>query len=266
MSILRVATVAFETAWKNPEKDIINFRRDVKKVLELYPDTQIILFPEITFMGYVLDESNKDVAETIHGRTVSEVKKIAKENKVALIVGIIEKGDKEKPYNLSVAVDKTGEILATYRKNHLFTESREPEVYSAGAKLSIFEFGGWKCGLAVCFDIRFPRLFEAYKKQGVECVFIGSKWITGRNKPAILDFMVKARAHENQNFVVSVDTSGSDPNTTYHGISTISNPYGENLAKQNGIYFQAVLDKKEIEMLSAALPLSESFKETYVFD
>jgi predicted amidohydrolase len=265
MQTLKVTTVTFETAWKNLDKDLKKFKTSVEEVINLFPDTQIILFPEITFIGYVLDESNNDVAQTMNEDIVSEIKKIARENKVAIIAGMIEKGESRKPYNTSIVINKDGEIICKYRKNHLFTESAEPEVYTKGESLTIFEFEGWKCGLAVCFDIRFPRLFEAYKKSGVECVFIGSRWIKGRNKPAILDFMVKARAHENQNFVVAVDAKGSDPNTTYHGISIISNPYGENIAKQNGNYFHAELDKKEIEVLSKALPLTDSFKESYEF-
>lgn len=263
MSKLNVSTVAFETAWKNPRLDLENFERDVKTVLELFPETHIILFPEITFMGYIWDESNRDLAESVEGPVVTGVRQIAMENDVAVIVGMIEDRKNDKPYNSSVVVGRKGDVLSTYRKNHLFTESPEPDVYSPGEELSVFELEGWRCGQATCFDIRFPRLFEAYKKAGVECVFIGSKWVKGRNKPEILDFLTKARAHENQNFVVTVDSSGSDPNTTYHGISIVSNPYGEDIAERNGIYSNATLDRTEIEKLSKALPLDGSFKNEY---
>lgn len=263
MSTLKVATVAFETAWKDVNTDLRNFEKDVKKVLKIYPETQIILFPEITFMGYTFDESNQELAESLEGHVVSEVKRIAKENNVAIIAGMWEENDSGKSYNTQFVISKNGDLIIAYRKNHLFTASPEPKVVRVGDNLAMFNFAGWKCGLATCFDIRFPRLFETYKQQGVECVFMGFKWVDGRNKPMIREALVKARATENQMFMVTVDSSGIDPNTSYSGITVISNPYAEEISKTDGIYSYAELDKNEITTLDNSLPLSDSFKEDY---
>jgi predicted amidohydrolase len=97
-------------------------------------------------------------------------------------------------------------------------------VFTPGEKLVTFELEGWKCGLSTCFDIRFPRLFETYKKVGVACMFAGFNWVEGRNKAAIMEHLVKARAHENQYFFAAVDRSGTDPNTSYYGTNIIANP------------------------------------------
>ncbi len=261
---MNIATVASDTIWKDPRANIEQTERHVAKIMELWPKTQIILFPEISLMGFVVDPSNSEIAESLDGHSVNEVKRIARKYNVALICSIIEKNPTgERPFNSTFVISKDGELLAVYRKNHLFTESAEPEVFSPGAELAVFDFEGWKCGLSTCFDIRFPRLFETYKKAGVELMLSPFNWVAGRNKPALFEHLVKARAHENQFFFAAVDRSGSDPNTSYHGISVISNPFGEDNSEHNGIYSYAELDKEEISALANALPLDKSFKTEY---
>src|SRR3989344_5705682 len=139
MDTLNVATVASNTIWKDKKKNIENTEMHIKELLRLFPKTQIILFPEISLMGYVVDDSNQEIAESIDGYCVSEIKRIAKENHVAVISGMIEKGEDEKPHNTEFVVNKEGNLLARYRKNHLFTESPEPKFYSHGKELTTFD-------------------------------------------------------------------------------------------------------------------------------
>lgn len=260
---MNIATVASETVWKDVKKNIEQTERHVQEVLRLFPNVHVILFPEISLAGFVVDPSNQDVAETMDGYAVTEIKRIAQKYHVALICGMIEKNDGGKPFNTQFVITKDGELLAKYHKNHLFTEGTEPEVFTPGEELVTFELEGWKCGLSTCFDIRFPRLFESYKKAGVECMFAGFNWVEGRNKPAIMEHLVKARAHENQYFFAAVDRSGSDPNTSYYGTTIIANPYAEDVAKHESIYGYAEISKDDIVNLSKILPLKGSYKEKY---
>ena len=91
----------------------------------------------------------------------------------------------------------------------------------------------------------------------------GFNWYEGRNKAAIMEHLVKARAHENQFFFAAVDRSGSDPNTQFYGISVVASPYAEDIADRNGIYSYAELDKIEIDTLCKTLPLDKSFRQSY---
>jgi predicted amidohydrolase len=262
---MNIATVATDVAWKDVEKNIELTSEHVKKVKEFFPNVQVILFPEANLMGG-LNEESSEFAQDLDGPAVTAIKNIAKENNVALICSIIEKNGDDKPYNCAFVISKDGKLLASYRKIHLFTEGKEPLHYSRGESLATFDIEGWKCGLSICFDIRFPRLYEAYKNAGVECMFSPNNWVDGRNKPAILENLVKARAHENQFFFASVDRSGRDPGTMYHGISVISNPYAEEISRKNGIYAYAELDKEVLKTLRAAQPLDISFKSNYTFN
>jgi len=263
---MNLAAVASDTVWKDSEANLEQTERHVAEVMRRWPKTEVILFPEISLAGFITDPSNKDVAETLNGSSVQEVKRIAKQYNVALICSFVEQNEnpEEKPYNSTFVISADGELKAVFHKNHLFTGSAEPEVFSPGKELVTFELNGWKCGIATCFDNRFPRLFETYKKAGVELVFMPCNWVHGRNKPAILENIVKARAHENQFFVAAVDRSGSDPNTSYYGISVISNPYCEDTAERDGVYSYAELDKDDIAAIAKMLPLAESFKSEYL--
>jgi predicted amidohydrolase len=214
-------------------------------------------------MGAIVDDGLADIAQGLDGFCVSEVKRIAAKYKVYLICGMVERNPDGKPYNCQFVVSDLGELVTRYHKNHLFTESAEPELYAPGQELVTFELDGWKCGISTCFDIRFPRLFEAYKQQGVEVVFSGFNWVEGRNKPAIMEHLVKARAHENQCFFVAVDRTGSDPNTSYYGTTIISTPYSENIVEMDNIYGYGRITKADIATLARVLPLSESFKAEY---
>jgi predicted amidohydrolase len=260
---MNIATVASDTIWKDAQKNIEQTEQHVARVLQLFPKTQIILFPELSLAGFVVDPSNQDIAESMNGYCVTEIRRIARKYGIALICGMVEKNPHGKPFNTQFIISSEGQLIVTYHKNHLFTQTAEPEVFSPGEELVVFEFDGWKCGLATCFDIRFPRLFEAYKTAGVECIFMGCNWVKGRNKPAIMEYLAKVRAHENQSFFVAVDRTGSDPNTSYYGTSVIANPYAEDLAARQGIYSYAEISKDDIVSLSNLLPLKSSFRQKY---
>ncbi len=87
---MNIALVASETVWKDVDKNIKLGGQCVRKVKELYPATDIILFPEISLAGFIVDESNTTVAQNLDGEAVSRIKSLAKENHVALICGMVE--------------------------------------------------------------------------------------------------------------------------------------------------------------------------------
>lgn len=260
---MKIATVAHDTVWEDLEANLQAIDNHLAHVMRNQPDTDIVLFPEICLMGIVEDESNKQLAITAES-ALARLAPIAQKHSVAVICGFIEKNGDDKPFNSLIVVSREGEMLATYSKSHLFTQSNEPKFFTAGEQLSTFELNGWKCGLSVCFDIRFPRLYATYKSAGVECVFVANNWVKGRNKPEIFEHLVKARAHENQYFIVAVDRTGSDPSTEYSdGVTVVSNPYAEDIATKDGIYSYATLGKNEIESISTMLPLTDSFRPEY---
>lgn len=262
---MKVTAINFEPTWKDIQDNLRKKEHHIQRVLELFPETQVIVFPELSFTGYVLDADNTELAEDVGGFCVSETKKLAQKYDVHIIAWFIEKNLYGKPFNSAMVVSKKWELITTYSKNHLFSQSVEPELYSAWQELQTFELEGIKCGVFVCFDNRYPRLFEAYKKVWVECVFWMYAWLVGRNKEQIFDVIVKTRAHENQFFVVWVDSRWSDKNATYTSSACISNPFAEDIKQtKEDIYHHAQIDTQDIENISTMLPLGDAYKEVYI--
>jgi deaminated glutathione amidase len=178
-------------------------------------------------------------AETLEGPTVSWARDLAREFGIDLVAGsIIERREgREKLSNTSVHVGPDGEIKGVYRKIHMFDvvvggqTYRESESEEGGDEVVLSETAdGVPLGLTVCYDLRFPELFRILAVQGARILALPAAFtkITGR---AHWEVLVRARAIENQAFVVAADQTGSHPpDKESFGGSMIVDPWGEVLA------------------------------------
>jgi predicted amidohydrolase len=158
-------------------------------------------------------------------------------------------------FNTSVVLAPSGEIVATYRKIHLFDVNvpgaivhRESDVIAPGDEMVVARLEGIALGLSICFDLRFPELYRALALAGADVIAIPAAFnaVTGR---AHWETLVRARAIENHAFVIAAAQAG----TTSEGIATyghslIVDPWGETLAESTS-------DRPEV--LVATLDLSE---------
>jgi predicted amidohydrolase len=254
-------------AWKNKEENLKLIEQHIKKALELAQDLDTLVFPELACTGYVLENNLNTIAENKGGELMEAIKNLAKRYQINLIIGFIEFNGKDKPYNSIFVVSKAGELAGFYRKIHLANFVGENKFYSAGKELSVFNLDGWKCGLAICFDIRYPRLFEALAQSGAEIVFIPANWIKGENKFAMLKFLTQTRAAENQIFCGMVDRAGSDPNTEYTASWMLADPLGNDISQNfENIYHIGVARKEKIAEVRKMIPLRPSFKDSYIIN
>lgn len=260
---MKICLVNAESAWKDKQENLKRAENYIKEALKLFPETQVIVFPELSITGYILDEDNKELAEDASWDSILAIKQLAKKYDVNIIAGFIRK-DGDKIFNSSMVVDKKWELITTYDKNHLFSSCPEPEMYNAWESLSVFELEWWKCGLFICFDCRYPRLFEAYKNAWVECIFGIYNWLQGRNKEDMFSAIIKSKSVDNQLFIAWVDCIWSDENASYTWSACISTPYAEDIKiTQKDIYHYAELDKQDILSTRDILPMEPSFKENY---
>ncbi len=183
-----------------------------------------------------------EVAETIPGPTTARLGDYARGRRITLHLGsMLEVGDDPgKYFNTSVVLDTSGEVFATYRKAHLFDidvpgarTSHESDAILPGERLVVAECPGFRLGLSVCFDLRFPELYRALALMGASVLAIPSAFndVTGL---AHWEVLVRARAIENHAFVVAAAHAG----TTAEGIATfghsmIVDPWGEVLAESS---------------------------------
>ena len=104
----------------------------------------------------------------------------------------------------------------------------EDRFFRKGDHISTFTLDGIRCGVIICYDVRFPELTRTMTVKGLDMLFMVSQWPLVRT--AHLDALTKARAIENQMFVVCCNSAGQAPGTVYAGNSSVNDPWGVTLA------------------------------------
>jgi len=158
----------------------------------------------------------KKCAEPINGQTMQWLKAKAKELK-ASIMGSILVCDNNNYYNRLVLMQPDG-IFEQYDKRHLFCLSDEQKLYTKGQKKTIVNVNGWKICPLICYDLRFPVWSKnSYnEKDGYkyDCLIYVANWPERRNYA--WNSLLKARAIENQAYVIGINRIGADGNSTPH--------------------------------------------------
>jgi len=226
-----------------------NKEKNIKKALCLIrkaaaKKAKFILLPEaFNFRGKAdAQKGFSDIAETIPGPSTKALMDAARAHGVTILAGSVceRVSEKKKTYNTSVLIDDRGRISARYRKIHLFhaligkTKVRESQYLSSGRKAVTAKMGSWTIGLSVCYDLRFPDLYQKYVRAGADILCVPSAFtkMTGR---AHWEVLLRARAIENFCYVLAPNQIGKDGRgITHYGNSMIVDPWGRVLARASG--------------------------------
>lgn len=170
----------------------------------------LVVFPEYSaFFEPVMGRSFVDAAETLDGPFVSGLAAIATDLGIHVVAGMVERADDEHVSNTLVAVGPEGDLLATYRKLHLYDAfgQRESDWVRPGSldAPQTFEVGGLTVGLQTCYDIRFPEVTRRLVDAGVDLVVVPAEWVRGPLKEQHWRTLVTARALENTVYVAAAD-------------------------------------------------------------
>ena len=195
----------------------------------------LVIVPELATTGYLLDERIAQLAETIPGDTSARLCDIARENSVYLVCGIIER-DGGEFFNSAVLCGPDGELLAAYRKLHLF--SSEKTWYSLGSELCVVETGVGNIGLTVCYDLIFPEYIRSLTLAGAELIVNCTNWVTNDYQSnewgwsgEQVQSLARTRALENGVYVAMADCTGVEGDWRSLGHSCIAGPSGRLLAR-----------------------------------
>jgi nitrilase len=240
--------------------------RNLARIRELAaaaPEADLIALPEVfAFRGG--DADYRARGEPIPGPLTEAVAALARARRAWVLAGsIIEKAD-GRFFNTSVLISRSGQVTAVYRKIHLFEAHldngqtiRERDVYEEGREPVLADIEGWRGGLAVCYDLRFPELFRHYARGGATLLFIPSNF-TQRTGKDHWEVLVRARAIENQCFVVAPNQCGSNPvsGIASYGHSLIVGPWGEVLAEAGDAetVLQTELDRSLLDQTRKRIP------------
>ncbi|RNE59045.1 carbon-nitrogen hydrolase family protein [Cryobacterium tepidiphilum] len=171
---------------------------------------RLVVFPEYSaFFEPVMGRSFVDAAETLDGRFVAGLSSIAADLGIHLVAGMIEQTDGERFSNTLVAVSPAGDVVATYRKLHLYDAfgQRESAWVQPGVldEPQTFAVDGLTVGLQTCYDIRFPEVTRRLVDAGADLVLVPAEWVRGPLKEQHWRTLVTARALENTIYIAAAD-------------------------------------------------------------
>ena len=222
MQNLKVTIIQPDIIWENKISNLLKYE-DIIKNITSNPD--VIILPEMFTTGFTME--NK-LSEKSCGYTV-EWMKIMSMNKNAHIMGsVIIEGDDGNIYNRLLSVKDN--FIEFYDKKHLFAYAGEDKFYTAGNQRKIVNINGWRILLQICYDLRFP-VFSRNQDDYDVIVYV-SNWPEKRNMS--WKILLKARAIENQSYVIGVNRVGTDGNGhNYLGESQVIDPLGNIICISN---------------------------------
>ena len=164
----------------------------------------LAVFPEATQVRFGSDL--RAAAEPLDGPFCSGLASAAKDTGVAVVAGVFEPAPDGRVYNTAVAFDGRGELVASYRKLHLFDAfgHRESDQVAPGSALVLCDLAGVRTGLELCYDVRFGELSRALAVAGAQLLVLPAAWAAGLFKEEHWVTLVRARAIENTVWVAAV--------------------------------------------------------------
>ncbi len=212
---LTVTLVQSDIAWQDSERNIDAFDQKIDQISD---STDLIILPEMFTTGFTMNASK--LAETMNGSSVNWMKQKAYQKSAAIIGSLIIE-EAGQYYNRLIWMNPDGSVNK-YDKKHLFAMAEEDKYYSPGKDKLIVSYKGWNICPLVCYDLRFPVWSRNVNLQYDLLIYIAS-WPNRRAYD--WNTLLRARAIENQSYVIGVNRIGSDGNSLpYNGDSCIIDP------------------------------------------
>jgi predicted amidohydrolase len=224
----------------------------------------LAVFPEATQARFGSDL--RGLAEPLDGEFGTGLAALARTSGIALVVGVFEPAPDGRVYNTAAAYAGSGELVAAYRKIHLFDSLGEHEsaLVAPGSEPVVADLAGVRAGIATCYDIRFPELARALVARGAELIVVPTAWAAGLFKEEHWVTLVRARAIENTVWVAAaaqVPDPDSPPTRAPTGVgrSMLVDPMGTVRADLGPWphVIVAELDRNMIAQVRAVLPCLE---------
>lgn len=184
----------------------------------------LLVAPELALTGYGAGDVIHTLAEPAVGPQITQLEAIAAAHGIAIVAGFAER-DGETIYNSAAHVDGKGD-RAIYRKSHLFGDYERALFKPAPPMTCLFQHGGLRIGLLICYDVEFPENVRRLALAGVDLVVVPTALPAGSSGTFIAEKMIQVRAFENQLFVAYVNHAGKDENFTFAGLSRLVAPDG----------------------------------------
>lgn len=255
---LKVAVCQFYIEWEDKQKNYLRAEKFIEEASSEKAD--IILFPEMSFTGFSMNIVNTMES---NGETLGVMRNIAKKYSIAVGFGWVKdcNGRAENHYSI---LDSMGIVLTDYVKIHSFGYGGEGNQFIRGNKIKFFSYKEFSLVPFICYDLRFPEIFQDASKQG-EVLLVPANWPQSRN--VHWKCLLQARAIETQAYVIGINCVGNIGNLSYSGDSCIILPNGDIAqmitGKESVIY--ATLEKDKLEIRNS-FPVKKDRREELYYE
>lgn len=251
---------------------IADIEANINKVENLLESTlskrlaDFVFLPEVWTVGWDCQSFPICAEDINNSSSIAMLKKMAKKYSVNIIGGsFIKKGLNGELFNTCPVINREGQLVCTYDKNHLFSYygCAEGHYITAGENPILVNLEDVKIGLTICYDIRFPEIYREYRKAGADILVNMAAW--GANKKIPWDSMTTSRAVENQTYFVALTQTGKIRDGANLGHSMILDYKGDILSEINeiegGIY--ATIDLEEMYSFREKCKVLSDIKDSY---
>jgi predicted amidohydrolase len=249
MKLLRAAAIQFNISLGYIDANLDKATAALQRVASR--GAKLAVLPEMWSCGY--DYRN---LVTLAGETPRVLEAIQEEcRKLKLVtVGSLPELEGGTIYNTAYLIDN-GELIGSYRKLHLFSTMREDQFLGPGNRTLVAETSVGRLGIAICYDLRFPELFRKLALEGAEIICIPAEWPKPRQEH--WKTLLRARAIENQVFVIAANCCGVQGKLDFFGLSQLISPLGTLLqtAEEESTELVADFDFAEQESYRAQIDI-----------
>jgi predicted amidohydrolase len=220
---MKVAVAQISCSLGDPEANLLKVRDFSRRARDV--GAELIVFPEMTDTGYSMPVI-RESANHWNSGFVPGLQRIAPELSIGIVSGVSER-DGSAIYNSQILVDVKGDVVAKYRKTHLYAVApvEEQTCFAPGDSFASFKLGGLQFGFSICYDLRFPEMYrKLVTEQNVGAFLISSAWPFPRDEH--FRVLAQARAIENQSYVIASNRVGKDDDLWFCGSSAIIDPRG----------------------------------------
>ena len=255
MQDLKVTLVQANQIWESKRANFSNYLRLLESINE---PVDLVIFPEMFDTGFSM---NVELAEDWNSNaSVKFLVGLATEKQFAIYTSLMVK-DNNHFYNRGVFIYPTGEITC-YDKRKSFGLGGEDKFYTAGKTETIVNYKDWKINLQICYDLRFPEIARNYEIDGkpkYDLLLYVANWPVKRVEH--WKTLLKARAIENQSYVIGVNRIGEDGNgLIYSGDSSCFNPLGNIYCHlENESIFTTNLSEFTLNTTRSSLPFLKDY-------
>ncbi len=244
---MKIFGVQLDMQWEDKAANFARVRELVTRAAP--PPGALVALPEMFATGFSMNA--QAIAENHGGETEQFLAALALEHQIFVIAGIVAPSGDGRGRNEAVVFSPDGNPesrpLARYCKIHPFSFGGEDRHYAAGEGIALFAWQGFRVAPFICYDLRFPEIFRAAAKRDANLFVVIANWPQVREAHWLA--LLRARAIENQAYVLGVNRCGSDPKLHYAGRSQIIDPRGELLADAGNdeSVISAELDLNDLE-------------------